>query len=80
MELISIKDAPIDVKEALLHELGFRTDGVHVLDSTGSPVLDRYTEEPVRLDTMVILPGSTVILDDNVLSITAYLEDARADR
>jgi hypothetical protein len=58
-----------------LQELGFKSDGTFVLDKKDERVLDRYTGEPVRLNNMAILPGSTVILDDNPLSIAAFLEE-----
>ena len=38
-------------------------------------IIDKYIEEPVRLDNMIIFPGSTIILDDNPLSIISYLEE-----
>jgi len=60
---------------ALVDELGFNSDGVYVLKPNGEKHLDRYTEEPVKLDNMLILPGSTIIIDDNPLSISAYMEE-----
>ena len=74
-EILSIKDMPYDCKILLLQELGFKSDGTFVLDKTGQVVLDRYTKEPVLLSNMAILPGSTIILDDNPVSIVAYLEE-----
>lgn len=75
MELLSLKDVSNESKISLLRELGFDSDGVFVLDSAGNRVLDKYINEPVRLDNMIILPGSTVILDDNSLSIASYIEE-----
>ncbi|MEK6816947.1 MAG: hypothetical protein AABY09_05000, partial [Nanoarchaeota archaeon] len=66
VELFSIKEIPIEVRIELLKELGYDSDGEFVLKNN-KPHLDRYTEEPVRVDNMVILPGSTIILDDNPL-------------
>ena len=75
VELISIKDMPVDAKISLLRELGYDSDGVFVLEKNGKHHLDRYTGEPITLDNMVILPGSEIILDNNPLSITSFLEE-----
>ncbi len=64
-----------DCKTLLLQELGFNSDGTFVLDENGERVIDKYIDEPVRLDNMTILPGSTIILDNNPLSIASFLED-----
>jgi hypothetical protein len=74
-EILSIKDMPDDYRILLLQELGFKSDGTYVLDKRGEIVLDKYTKEPVRISNMAILPGSTIIIDDNPLSITAFLEE-----
>lgn len=74
-EIVSIKDMPTDCKMLLLQELGFKSDGTYVLEKNGQRLVDKYTKEPVRLANMAILPGSTIILDDNPVSITAYLEE-----
>ena len=36
---------------------------------------EKFKECNVKIDNMVILPGSTIILDDNELSISKYLEE-----
>lgn len=74
-ELISLKDMPNDLKIMLLRELGYNSDGIFVLDKKGEKCTDRYTNEPIRLDNMAILPGSTIILDNNPLSISSFLEE-----
>jgi len=74
-KLISIKDMPTDLKIILLRELGYDSDGTFVLDKNGEKRLDKYIEEPVRIDNMAIFPGSEIILDNNPLSISSYLED-----
>jgi len=74
-EILSIKDMPLDCKSLLLQELGYSSDGTFVLDKTGERVLDKYTDEPVRIDNMAILPGSTIIIDNNPLSISSFLEE-----
>ena len=75
MELLSLKRFSKDAKSQLLNELGFSTDGTFVLDDKGNKVIDKYINENVRIDNMLILPGSTIILDDNPVSIASYLED-----
>jgi len=75
MELISLKEISVNSKVALLKELGYNSDGEYVLDLEGNKVLDKYIEIPVKLDNMAIFPGSTIILDNNELSISLYLEE-----
>jgi len=75
MELISLKDMPFEAKEMLLKEIGYTTDGIYVLNNTGQRVKDRYTDDTIRLDNMLIFPGSVIILDNNPLSIIEYLEE-----
>ena len=75
MELISLKQVSNESKMLLLKELGYDSDGEFVLDLKGNKVLDRYLEIPVKIDNMAILPGSEIILDDNELSISKYLQE-----
>jgi len=75
IEKISLKNVSKESKLALLKELGFTSDGEFVLDSNGKKILDRYLEIPIKIDNMVIFPGSTVILDNNEASISKYLEE-----
>lgn len=74
MELLSLKELPLKAKEALLVELGYASDGIFVTQN-GQKVVDRYIREPVRVDNMLILPGSTIILDNNPLSVAGYFEE-----
>ena len=74
-ELISIKDMPKKLKIILLKELGYDSDGGFVLDKNGKKHLDRYTSDPIKLDNMFIYPGSAMVLDNNQLSITSFLEE-----
>lgn len=75
MELISLKNVSVKSKIALLRELGFNSDGEYVLNSDGNNVLDKYIEIPVKVNNMAIFPGSTIILDNNELSLSLYLEE-----
>ena len=75
METISLKEVSVNSKIALLKGLGFNSDGEYVLDSGGNKVLDKYIEVPVKVNNMAIFPGSTIILDNNELSLSLYLEE-----
>lgn len=75
MELISLKQVSKESKILILKELGYKSDGEFVLNLDGKKVIDKYADIPVKVDNMVILPGSEVILDDNELSISAYIEE-----
>lgn len=74
-EVISLKQFSIEQKTMLLQGLGYQTDGVVVLDERGNTVKDKYVGIPVEINNMVILPGSTIVLDDNELSISLYIEE-----
>lgn len=75
MELVSLKELSTNTKIHLLNELGYDSDGEFVIDAKGKKVIDKYLDVPVRISNMVILPGSEVILDDNELSISSYIEE-----
>ncbi len=72
---MSINDMASESKILLLNKLGFKSDGVFVLSSDGKKVLDKYTNEPVEIKNMFIYPGSTIILDNNPLSISMFFEE-----
>lgn len=76
MELISVKEAPKEFKVALLKALSYDVDkDGFVIDSNGKRVIDEYVDRPVRLENMAIFPGSTIVMDDNPLSIASYIEE-----
>lgn len=75
MESILLKEVSVNSKIALLRELGFDSDGEYVIDSEGNKVLDKYIEIPVKVNNMAIFPGSILILDNNELSLSLYLEE-----
>ena len=75
VEQISISMLTIKDKILLLKELGYKSDGIFVLDQNGERVIDKYINEPVKINNMLILPGSTIILDNNPLSIASYLQE-----
>lgn len=74
VELVSIKKMPKELKIKLLKELGYDSDGRFVLKD-GKKLVDKYTGEPVRISNMFIFPGSTIVLDNNPLSISSFLEE-----
>ncbi len=74
-KLISLREIPKEVKIAILKELDFDSDGVFVLEKNGEKHMERYLNCPIRLDNMLIFPGSTIILDDNPVSVSSYLEE-----
>ena len=75
VELVSMKDMPKEFKIEILRKLGYDSDGTFVLDKNGEKILDKYIEEPVRIDNMAIFPGSEIVLDNNPLSISSFLEE-----
>lgn len=79
MEFISLKNVSLNSKILLLKELGYASDGEFILNSDGNKVTDRYLNIPVRISNMVILPGSEIILDDNELSVSSYMEEFGED-
>ena len=74
-ELVNIKNMTTDFKISLLDRLGYNSDGVYILDKKGRKVKDKYTDEPVKINNMFIFPGSTIILDNNPLSISSFMEE-----
>jgi hypothetical protein len=79
MEQISLIGLPEDVKIKLLSALNHGSDGTYVIDSDGNRVRDKYINEEVRVSNMLIFPGSTIILDNNPLSVASYLEEYKHD-
>jgi len=81
IDIISLADASKKSKIALLKKLGYNSDGIYVIGKHGEKVLDKYTIEPVRLDNMMILPGSAnlIILDNNIFSLMEYLEEYKKE-
>jgi len=78
MEFVSIRNLPKTAKIQLLKELGYNSDGEYVL-YRNEKVRDRYINKEVKVSNMAIVPGSTIVLDDNPVSIASYLEEYNAD-
>lgn len=74
LEQFSLKTLSDEDKVLLLKELGLDTDGTYVLKG-GERVNDKYLGVPVRVDNMLIFPGSAIVLDDNEVSIAMYLQE-----
>ena len=71
-EIILLKGISKSTQIALLEKLGYKSDGVFVLDEHGNKIIDKYTNAPIKLDNMAILPGGVVIDEDSLLK---YMED-----
>jgi len=71
-EIISLKGISKSTQIALLEKLGYKSDGIFVLDKCGNKIIDKYTNTPIKLDNMAILPGGIVIDEDSLLK---YMED-----
>ena len=77
MEILSLKDAPLEFRVGVARELGYQVDpdGVHLLRA-GERAVDQYSGVPLRLDNIAVLPGSAaILLDNNPVSIAWYLEE-----
>jgi len=76
MEVVSIKDMPYDTKILLLKELGYSVDDEqYVLKSDGKRLKDKYADIEILAAKAIIVPGSTLVLDDNPASLSAYMEE-----
>ena len=74
MEVLSIKGIPYDAKVLLLKELGYGVDDERfVVDTEGKRMVDKYAHIEILAANAIIVPGSTLILDDNPVSISAYM-------
>ena len=75
LETIDLSQYPEEFRIALLEELGFETDGEFIFKD-GKVVKDRYTDKPVRIEEMAILPGKEkgeiIIIEDCVFSMIHY--------
>jgi len=74
-ETVPWGDIPRDVQIEIIRELGYSVEENRILDAAGAPVVDKYTRAPVRLDNLMIVWGSTLLLDNNPVSIASYFEE-----
>lgn len=75
MELVSLMGISKNIRVAILQELGYESDGTFVIDKGGKEITDPFTHEPIKIDNMLIVPGSELILDNNPLSVASYFEE-----
>lgn len=75
MQLVSLRTIPADLKNTLLKELGLGVDELGYVTRDGQVVRDKYIDQPVNVENMMILPGSTIVLDNNPLSIALYIQE-----
>ncbi|HII15282.1 MAG TPA: hypothetical protein HA362_03130 [Nanoarchaeota archaeon] len=63
-------------KMILLKALGYDLDARgFVVDNTRRRVICKYTRRPVHFNEASILPGSTVIINTNPVSLSSYIEE-----
>ena len=74
-EKYSLDNLTKEEKIELLRVLNYDSDGQFVLTESGEIVIDKYIDQPVKIDNMLILEGSTLIIDNNPLTIAACLEE-----
>ena len=71
---MSLKSLSKEERTLLLKELNYDSDGDFVIKD-GKVLIDEYINQPVKISNMLILEGSTLIIDNNPLSIASYLEE-----
>ncbi|MBI5073294.1 hypothetical protein HZA99_05750 [Candidatus Woesearchaeota archaeon] len=54
VELFDITNLDNKSKILLLEKLGYSSDGLFVLDKWGNKFFDRYIEQPIKIDNMLI--------------------------
>ncbi len=75
MEIITLDNVSLESKQELLKELGYNTDDKYIYTKGGRKVKDKYTNEYVMIETMVLLGGSTVIINNDPYSLISYTEE-----
>lgn len=78
LEVVSLKGAPREFKVALLSDVGYGVDKQgYVVDSKGERIKDKYSGKEVHIDNMAVFPtrSPAIVMDDNLLSITSYIEE-----
>ncbi|MDG6949942.1 MAG: hypothetical protein JRM77_08910 [Nitrososphaerota archaeon] len=77
MEDVSIKDEPLEFRVLLLERLGYKLadDKTHILTKDGVVVEDQYTHQPLKVMNFIVVPGSEILLDDNIVSLSAYFDE-----
>jgi hypothetical protein len=75
MELVSLAGLSKATRVGILKELGYESNGTFIIDKSGKELTDPFTHEPIKIDNMLIVPGSELILDNNPLSVASYFEE-----
>ncbi len=68
------KDFSKEEKILLLRELGYDSDGVFVLNGKERHK-DKYTGEDIKINNMIIYPGSLTIVNNDEISVANLLEE-----
>ena len=74
LDIISLSNVSIKSKILLLKEAGYGSDGTYVTKDK-KRYSDPYTNKPVKISNMALLPGSVTVIDDNPFSLIEYLEE-----
>ena len=76
MQVVNLREAPPEFRLELVRELGYSVaeDGVHLIKDR-KQASDPYTNVPLRIDNLAVLPGSVVLLDNDPVGIALYLEE-----
>lgn len=78
LNAISLTNISVKSKIELLKGLGYGASGGFVTKDN-KRYSDPYTNKPVKISNMAILPGSAIVIDDNPFSLTEYLEDYKKE-
>jgi hypothetical protein len=70
LQLVTLKDMPAQYKMFLLKELGLGLDENNYVTRDGKQVLDKYIEQPIRIDNLAIFPGRSPFV-----SIASYFDE-----
>jgi len=71
----AVRNCPDELWETPMWQVRAWDPDLQLVTPDGKPVTDPYIDKPVRFDNMAIFPGSTIVLDDNPLSIASYLDE-----
>jgi len=73
MEEIKLVQLGNDERVTVLKKLGFGLDCEgYVLDKKGKPIICRYSQKKVHINTAAILPGSVIVINANPITMAEY--------
>ena len=65
-----------NMKTVLLKALDFNIDiNGYILDTMGKKIICPYSKTPVKFDTVSILPGSTILINTSLITLSEYISD-----